>query len=135
MNIEAYVCQFCGKDMLWNADTGEYVGDCDCRVESDPDGIMEHIEKRVGAWDHEHIEDLQSIIAEIPKDLKSDPKFYGVDMTDLPSEPMPDDIDTSYPVWSIDKNGYCLVGDTADRITHINQIREYYRHIKQDQEA
>lgn len=99
------------------------------------DDIMEDIKKRVSAWDHEHIENLESIIAEIPKDIESDPKFYGVDMAALPSEPMPDDIDTGYPVWAIDKNGYCLVGEAADGIEHINQIREYYSSKKQDQEA
>ena len=35
MNIESYVCQFCGKYITWNIDTDEYVGDCKCQDHAD----------------------------------------------------------------------------------------------------
>jgi len=34
MNLEVYVCQFCSKKIKWDADTGEYIGDCRCREET-----------------------------------------------------------------------------------------------------
>ena len=45
-------------------------------------------------------------------------------MCNLPSAPIPPDIDTGYPVWAMDNHGYCLVGNTADEIEHVNSIRE-----------
>ena len=32
----------------------------------------------------------------------------------------------SYPIWACDDEGYCLVGESADEIEHINEIIDYY---------
>lgn len=85
--------------------------------------IMRDIKGRLKGWDREHIEDLQAIIKEIPANLPGDPKFYGVDMSDLPSEPIPEDINTGYPVWAMDKNGMCLVGASCDGIESLDEVR------------
>ena len=73
---------------------------------------------KVMKWDHEDVRELKRLmdIAEIE-----------YEMTDLPSEEIPDDVDTLYPIWAMDKKGYCLVGDGADQIEHIDEIREWYK--------
>jgi hypothetical protein len=35
MNIESYVCRFCGKDIAWNIDTGKYIENCKCHDHAD----------------------------------------------------------------------------------------------------
>lgn len=85
---------------------------------------MEGIAKRVLEWNHEDIENLKTVLDEIPHNLPVDAKFYGVDMASLPSENIPDDIDTRYPVWAMDKHGMCLVGEACDCIESLESIRE-----------
>lgn len=76
-------------------------------------------------WDHENVEDLRDMLAEL-KEANERNQFMvdEVDMADLPSEDIPDDIDTSYPVWAMDKRGFCLVGAAADVIEHVDTVRE-----------
>jgi hypothetical protein len=48
-----------------------------------------------------------------------------IDMSSLPGcEMIPADIDASWPVWAMDNRGWCLVGDDAQGIAHIDEIRE-----------
>ena len=93
-------------------------------MSSTPEAIAE----RIRNWDAADVGDLLAMIT----DLKScrddlgypiDPQGF-VDMSDLPSAPIPDDIDTSYPVWAVDIAGRALVGEAADKIMSINEIRE-----------
>ena len=71
------------------------------------------------------IEKLIDELNEIERGLTEDQKIDDVvDMTSLPSAPIPDDIDTSYPVWAMDSAGYCLVGATADEVAHVDIIQK-----------
>lgn len=76
-------------------------------------------------WDHESVEDLRDMLAEL-KEANECNQFMvdEIDMSNLPSEQTPDDVDTSYPIWAMDKRGFCLVGAAADSIEHISEIRE-----------
>lgn len=47
-----------------------------------------------------------------------------VPMTDLPSAPIPDDIDTFFPVWAVDRRGLALVGAGADEVMSLEEIRD-----------
>lgn len=79
-------------------------------------------------WDKEDVADLLDMLTELDELDAEDPyNIVYVDMSDLPSEPFPIDIDTSYPVWAMDVKGYCLVGASADTIEHIDKIREWQR--------
>jgi|11BtaG_2_1085332.scaffolds.fasta_scaffold05811_8 hypothetical protein len=49
-----------------------------------------------------------------------------VDMSDLGGAPIPDDVDTGYPVWAMDAHGEMLVGNGADDIEHVDQFRRLY---------
>ena len=73
--------------------------------------------EKVYGWDIEDIRCLKAMLDDYC--ITSD----DIDMSDLPSMPIPDDVDTLYPIWVMDKKGYCLVGDAADQIEHIDSIR------------
>lgn len=87
----------------------------------------EQISAEIRAWDLSDVTDLRALIAELSKcrDENDDPidtQDY-IDMTSLPSAEIPDDVDTSYPVWAVDRSGYAMVGDGADRIEHLDEVR------------
>ena len=67
-------------------------------------------------WDRENIEDLKAALDSLSEDDR-----WQVDMSDLPTEPISSDI-AGYPVWAMDKNGMCLVGESADQIEHISEV-------------
>lgn len=48
---------------------------------------------------------------------------HWVDMTSLPSAPLPADIDASWPIWAVDVNGMALVGDDATGVMSLDEIR------------
>ena len=71
-------------------------------------------------WDGERVEHLRYWLRALDKVCEVgglDPQAY-VDMTSLGGAPLPDDVDTSYPVWAMDSAGNMLVGDLADSIEH-----------------
>jgi hypothetical protein len=46
-----------------------------------------------------------------------------VDMAELGGVPLPDDVETCFPVWAMDQKGDMLVGDGADDIENIDNYR------------
>jgi len=52
----------------------------------------------------------------------------------LPSAPIPEGVDTAYPVWAIDKQGMALVGPGADEVESVEEVRavceEHARRMK-----
>lgn len=88
--------------------------------------------KAVKEWDLENIVDLRDALNELDQILDSErgndwgPRLDEVvDLSDLPSVEIPNDIDTGYPVWAMDRSGNCLVGDDLQDIESIDSIREY----------
>ncbi len=49
-----------------------------------------------------------------------------VRMDALPSAPIPEEVDTGYPVWAVDKRGQALVGEGADEVESIEEVRAWY---------
>jgi hypothetical protein len=87
----------------------------------------ETIAAEILAWDLQDVRKLRDLIAELDAcrdeyDRRLNAQDY-VDFSDLPSAPIPDDIDTGYPVWAMDVQGYALVGSDARSIEHIDEIR------------
>jgi hypothetical protein len=77
-------------------------------------------------WNHEDIHDLKDMLDELEKSFELPAKIDQIiDFSDLPSEYIPSRL-THYPIWSMDKRGYCLVGAGADSIEHIDEIRSHY---------
>lgn len=75
-------------------------------------------------WDKKNINDLKDILSKMDSDTKDRV------MSNLPSANIPSDIDTSYPVWAVDEKGMALVGEAADSIEPISEIREYQQEQK-----
>lgn len=78
-------------------------------------------------WNRKDINDLVNMINELKQEAEHDDMRLDdiIDLSDLPTEEIPDKV-VMYPVWAMDKNSYCLVGDTLDKIEHINSIMEWY---------
>lgn len=72
--------------------------------------------KEMIVWDHKDVADLRDFIAVNA--------ITNGQMSALPSQDIPDDVDTSYPVWAMDKNGDMLVGDSADEIISLEEFRQ-----------
>lgn len=73
-------------------------------------------------WDSEYVEDLRYWLRTLDEVCKAgglDPQGY-VDMSQLGGAPIPDDVNTSYPVWAMDAKGDMLVGDRADDIENVD---------------
>jgi hypothetical protein len=84
----------------------------------------EMIAAEIKAW---NLRDLRDLIAELfaCRDENGDaidPEVYGVDFADLPSAPIPDWVDTGYPLWAVDVNGYALVGDDLSGVKHLDAL-------------
>jgi hypothetical protein len=61
------------------------------------------------------------------KDTVSDREYKNwcnKNMSKLPTVDIPKHIDTCYPIWAMDNEGFCLVGDFE--IEHINEIEKHY---------
>lgn len=84
----------------------------------------------------EYLDELNEKIKEYrqsPGELDGHPAYtdeqYWVDMTSLPwsqkyKAELKDDKITGYPTWACDNAGYCIVGNAADEIQHIDEIKE-----------
>jgi hypothetical protein len=88
----------------------------------------EIIAAEIKTWNLRDVRDLRDLIAELracrdENGDKIDPRAYSVDMADLPSAPIPDWVDTGYPVWAVDVNGYALVGDNLNEVEHVDSLR------------
>jgi len=86
-----------------------------------------NIIQRIKAWNKVDVKQLRNLVTELYalRDEYGEPldtQNY-LDMSSLPSAEIPDDVDTSYPVWAMDEGGNCLVGDGADQIEHLIDIR------------
>lgn len=95
--------------------------------------IEQWIEK-IMTWDREDVYYLRDIIRDYPKvpgvQDAFDLQAWAKDQWDHISSDLPiaDEYEeramrhATYPIWTCDQNGYCLVGDVADSIVHIDDI-------------
>jgi hypothetical protein len=76
-------------------------------------------------WDHEKIEDLMDLLIQLKDACGEDRNSEAyLDFTSLPSEDIPADVDTSFPVWAMDKRGVLLTGSSCDDTMTIEEYRE-----------
>jgi hypothetical protein len=76
-------------------------------------------------WDGHDVRDLKGWIREL-RELCSKIGLHTEDLLDfskLTARPVPDDV-KKYPVYAVDRQGYCLTGPQYDRVIHIEEIRE-----------
>ena len=85
------------------------------------------IAREVRAWDTEDVSRLVELLAKLDEivdraDGRVEVQDY-VRMDWLPSAPIPEGVDTAYPVWAVDKQGMALVGPGADEVESIEVVR------------
>lgn len=92
---------------------------------------------KVKGWDREYVEELREHLHRMGAEIKAAYEDGAINdaareyylslivISDLPSEPIPEDVDTSYPVWAMDKHGYCLFGEDLQGVASLDKIREY----------
>jgi hypothetical protein len=76
-------------------------------------------------WDGSDVRDLRRWI----KELKEICEKIGLNMRDLinfkklTSQPVPEEL-IKFPVYALDRQGYCLTGPAFDMVMHIDEVRE-----------
>ncbi len=85
------------------------------------------IAREVRAWDTEDISRLVGLLTRLDEiGDRADRRVAAEDyvrMDALPSAPIPEGVDTAYPVWAVDKQGMALVGPRADEIESVDEVR------------
>ena len=89
------------------------------------------VARRIKSWDRVNILHLLRLVSEL-QELQTiaendgepfEAQDYGVDWSSLPSADVPNDLDTSYPVWAMDEAGQCLVGAGLNQIKHLTVVQ------------
>jgi hypothetical protein len=85
------------------------------------------IAREVRAWDAEDVSRLVELLTKLDDITdRADRRAEDYVRRDaLPSAPIPEGVDTSYPVWAVDKHGQALVGEGADEVESIEEVRAY----------
>ena len=69
---------------------------------------------------------IEHLLDELRSLEQTDPYAYEMlDFDQLATAPIPPDIDMEYPVWAMDIRGFCLVGEDAAMIEHVDEIRAW----------
>ncbi|HJJ89158.1 MAG TPA: hypothetical protein O0Y05_03580 [Methanocorpusculum sp.] len=82
-------------------------------------------------WDMNDVRDLRGWIRDfnhVCKTIGYRPEDL-LNMRRLTATPVPEDV-ANYPVYAVDKHGYCLCGKHCDDIMYIDEIREEMEEIK-----
>ena len=106
----------------------EYEHDDTDQVRCDVDNLLIDIGTAIREWDREDVNELLGLLQLLKETARTwgmtdDLAYYGVDMTNLPSEEIPDH-PTGLTVWAVDKRGRALVGAAADENENIQTIME-----------
>ena len=78
----------------------------------------------IGDWDGECIDDLVKEIDRIEE--WRDPNYSSLPHSYNIPEDFKPEVGKDYPIWTCDKKGRCLVGDTGSEIMTIDEIRDHY---------
>ena len=85
------------------------------------------IAREIRAWDTEDISRLVELLTRLDEiGDRADGRVGAEDyvrMDALPSAPIPEGVDTAYPVWAVDQQGMALVGPGADEVESVEEVR------------
>ncbi len=71
---------------------------------------------------------IEHLLEELRSLEQTDAAAYEMlDFATLPTAPIPPEVDMDYPIWAMDIYGFCLVGEDAAAIEHIDAIRAWYK--------
>jgi len=96
---------------------------------------LDDLVEKVRSWDHEDARQLGRWLMVITQlcrtaelDVENEMRARGVDISDLPSEPVDENI-TGYPVWALDRHGRAVVdwNDQRAEIVPIGEIRDWMK--------
>ena len=78
----------------------------------------------LGSWDGKNIEDLVKELDRIEE--RSDPNYASLPHGDNIPEDLRSQVEKDLPIWACDASGNCLIGEQADKIRNVDQIRKRY---------
>ena len=82
----------------------------------------------IKSWDKKNIHELKTMLDELSELIEQLETNCGVeqyiDFSDLPSEEFDNNL-AGYPIWAMDKKGFCLVGTDLSDIESIEEIIKY----------
>lgn len=81
-------------------------------------------DEELGSWDGQSIEDLVKEIDRIEE--TADPNYASLPHGNNIPEDLREEIAKDLPIWACDVSGNCLVGETADKVRSVEQIRARY---------
>ena len=81
-------------------------------------------DEHIGDWDGECIDDLIKEIDRIEE--RRDANYSSLPhSSNIPDDFKPE-VGKDYPIWTCDRQGRCLVGDTGSEIMTVDEIRSHY---------
>ena len=92
--------------------------------------LLPEVCARIRDWDKEEINvllaDLKKAISIMELNPDDLPGFAscGMDIENLPSEKIPEDLEGKFRIWAMDKKGMCLIGIDANKVMHVDDIRK-----------
>lgn len=78
----------------------------------------------LGEWDGENIDDLVKELDRIEE--KADPNYANLPHNKNIPEDLRNQVEKDLPIWACDRQGMCLLGEHADKIRSVDQIRKRY---------
>ena len=103
------------------------------RFSLDKAQIDPHIKNRImsadgddelGSWDGQRIEDLVQELERIEE--TSDPNYSGLPHNNNIPEDLRQQVEKDLPIWACDASGNCLIGEQANKVKTVDQIRQRY---------
>ena len=98
------------------------------KVEIDP-AIKNRImsadgDEHAGDWDGEDIDVLVKELDRIEE--RVDANYAGLPHNSNIPEDLRNQVEKDYPIWACDRKGKCLIGDNANKIHSVDEIRKHY---------
>ncbi len=81
-------------------------------------------DETLGEWDGENIEDLVKELERIEE--HADANYANLPHNKNIPEDLRDQVEKDLPLWACDRHGMCLVGQSADKVRSVEQIRKRY---------
>lgn len=90
---------------------------------------LDALSSEIKAWDKRDISDLADMLKEVDQLCaahEQDTQTY-YDASELPTANIPDDVDTGYPIWAMDRSGDMLTGWDHRQSGHESITLDEYR--------
>ena len=82
-------------------------------------------DEHIGNWNGELIDELVKEIDRIEE--RTDPNYSSLPHRENIPEDLRNQIEKDFPIWTCDRNGRCLTGDSGDGVHTVEEIRSFYK--------